>query len=487
MAACHSDLTWAIFKTRFHYAGTLMFKLLRYYAVASLIAILATVILLTWFYRQVAIQGIVQLVERNNLILAHTAMNPMKPALLEFLDTTVDFQPGNPIHRQLPPELAESIKSLMRGQSIVRIKIYNRQGVVVFSTKPSQIGHDQRDNAGFIAAINGGVGNALIYRDTFNSFDRATEEDNLMQSYLPIRLSPVDPVIGVFELYTDVDSLVHQTERTEFIIMSGAILILSVLYAVLILVVRRAKTVIEQQQHTILERTETLKSLSAHMLTREESHKQKIAVELHEGLAQTLSAVKLKVESSRYRKSSDEDDGSVDSIIPILQQAIQEVRTIATDLRPSSLDDIGLLPTVNRLCRELEEVHPDIHIEQQISLQEQDIPSTLKIVIYRIIASVLADMAKQPSMGRIHLALWLDDDNLVLMMDDTATEALDSTVIPLANIDPELRTGFAGMEELTTLSGGVFTASHHVRGGATLRASWSQLMPFKLKRISDAR
>ena len=332
-----------------------MFKLLRYYAVASFIAILATIVLLTWFYRQVAIQGIVQLVERNNLTLAHSAMSSMKPALLAFLDTTADFHPGSPIHRQLPPELAESIKTLMRGQSVVRIKIYNRQGVVVFSTKPSQIGHDQRDNAGFIAAINGDVGNTLIYRDTFNSFDRATEEDNLMQSYLPVRHSPVDPIRGVFEIYTDVNNLVHQTERTEFIILSGAILILSVLYVTLILIVRHANEIIEQQQHTILERTETLKSLSAQMLTREETHKQRIAVELHEGLAQTLSAVKLKVEKGRSHKASDEDDGSVDSIIPVLQQAIQEVRTIATNLRPSSLDDIGLLPTINRLCREFEE------------------------------------------------------------------------------------------------------------------------------------
>jgi signal transduction histidine kinase len=284
-----------------------------------------------------------------------------------------------------------------------------------------------------------------------------------------------------------VNNLVHQTERTEFIILAGAILILSALYAALILIVRHANEIIEQQQHTILERTETLKSLSAQMLTREETHKQRIAVELHEGLAQTLSAVKLKVEKVRAHKASDEDDKSVDSIIPVLQQAIQEVRTIATNLRPSSLDDIGLLPTIKRLCSEFEERHPDTHIERQISLQEQDIPPPLKIIIYRIIVSVLADMENQPSIRRIHLALWLEDDNLVLMMDDTTTDALDSTAIPLANIDPQLRTGFAGMEELTTLSGGVFTASHHARGGATLRAAWSQLVPFKSKRISDAR
>lgn len=449
-----------------------MFKLLRYYSVASLVAVLATAVLLTWFYRQVAIQGIVQLAERSNLTLARTAMSPIKPALLEFLEVAADFHPGSP--PPLPSELAGSIYALMQDRSVVRIKIYNRQGVVAFSTKPGQIGNDQSDNQGFISAINGSVGSALIYHDTFNSFDGATEEDNLMQTYIPVRASPAEPIQGVFELYADVNSLVHQTERTEFIIMAGATLILSALYAVLVLIVRHANTTIKLQQRTIRERTETLELLSAQMLKSEESHKKKIAFNLHEGLAQTLAALKLKVENGRYHKAGDETAGSVDSIIPLLQQAIQEVRTIATDLRPPSLDDLGLLPTLNWLCREFEEQHPGVRIERRISLQEQDIPTPLKVIVYRIIVSVLDDLAQHTNSGLIHLGLWLDDDALILLIDDTATEMLDRTVTPLANIDPQLRAGFARMEELTTLSGGTFTASHHSGGGTTLRAAWNR-------------
>ncbi len=451
-----------------------MFKLLRYYSVASLVAVLATAVLLTWFYRQVAIQGIVQLAERSNLTLARAAMNPIKPTLFEFLDVAADFRPGSANPPPLPSELTGSIKALMQDRSVVRIKIFNRQGVVIFSTKPSQIGDDQNHNEGFNIAINGGVGSDLVYRDTFNSFDGATEEDNLMQTYIPIRASPAEPIQGVFELYTDVNRLVHQTERTEFIIMAGAILILSGLYAVLVLIVRRANTTIELQQRTILDRTETLELLSAHMLKSEESHKKKIAFELHEGLAQTLAALKLRVENGGHHKTDDEDAGSVDSIIPALQQAIQEVRTIATELRPPTLDDLGLLPTIGWFCREFESQHPGIRIERQIPLQEKDIPAPLKVILYRIIVSVLDDLAQHTSTGQIHLGLWLDDDALTLLIDDTATEMLDRTVVPLVNIDPQLRAGFARMEELTTLSGGTFTASHHSGGGTTLRASWTR-------------
>jgi len=451
-----------------------VFRLLRYYSVASLVAVLATAVLLAWFYRQVAIEGIVQMIERGNLTLARTAMNPIKPTLLEYLSATQDLRPDSANHPPLPPDLLASINSLMQDRSVVRIKLFNRHGVVVFSTKPSQIGDDQNHNQGFNIAINGGVASALTYRDTFNRFDGVTEDDNLMQTYIPVQASPAEPIQGVFELYTDVNRLVLQTERTEFMIMAGATLILLALYAVLVLIVRRANTTIELQQRTILDRTETLELLSAHMLKSEESQKKRIALELHEGLAQTLAALKLKVENGRHHKADDEAAGSVDSIIPVLQAAIQEIRTIATDLRPPSLDDLGLLPTLSWLSREFEAQHPGIRIERQIALQDRDIPTPLKAILYRIIVSVLDDMAQHMNTGQIQLGLWLDNDTLTLLIDDTAAEMLDRTVTPLMNIDPQLRAGFARMEELTTLSGGTFTASHHSGGGTTLRASWNR-------------
>jgi len=449
-----------------------VFKLLRFYSIASLAAVLVTAVLLAWLYRQVAISGIVQLAERTNMTLANAAMNPIKPVLFEFLDTAADFGRGSATPPPLPPELINSIKALMQDRTVVRVKIFNRHGVVVFSTKPSQIGDDQNPNEGFNIAINGGVGSSLIYRDTFNAFDRATEEDNLMQTYLPVRASPAEPIHGVFELYTDVNRLVHQTERTEFIVVTGSVLILSLLYGTLILIVRRANKTIELQQRTISERTETLELLSAQMLKSEEANKQKLALELHEGLAQTLAALKLKAENGKQDHADDATAGSAQSIVPALQEAIQEVRTLATDLRPSSLDDLGLLPTINWLCRELEQRHPDIRIERHIALQEQDIPKPLKAILYRVIVSVLNDLAQHTRSGSVHLGLWLDGDTLTLLIDDTAAEALDTTAVPMAKIDPRLRAGFARMEELTTLSGGTFSASAHSGGGTALRASW---------------
>jgi signal transduction histidine kinase len=449
-----------------------MFKLLRYYAAASLIAVLATAIALTWFYRQLAIDGIIQLAERSNTSLARIAMNPIKPALLALLDTASEFRPGT-ASAPLPAELVRSVAAVMEeDDSIARIKIYNRYGVVVFSTTPSQIGDDQSLNEGFIAAISGGVGSELVYRDSFNSFDGTTEEDNLMQTYLPVRASPGEPIRGVFEIYTDVDGMVQQAERTEFIVLAGALLIMSALYAVLILVVRHANKTIELQQRTITERNESLACMAEQMLKSEDSQKRKIALKLHEGIAQTLAAVKLKAESSRSDHKTDDTAGEhSDSMIPMLQEAIKDVRAIATRIRPASLDDLGLLPTLHWLCREFEQRHPRMRIERRIALHEKDIPAPLKGVLYGIVMSVLGEITRHAKGARVRLGLALREDELILLIDESG-ESLDDRFNVLSDSDPPAHAG--RMKELTTLSGGVFTAVKRSGGGATLRATWNR-------------
>lgn len=450
-----------------------MFKLLRFYSIASFLAVLGTAVLIAMFYRQVAIQGIMQLAERGNLALARTALNSVKPELVSYLRSMAQAGPLVIDHAGPPPELADAIDQLMSDRSVVRIKIYNRHGRVVFSTKTTQIGTDQSQNPGFVSAINGRVAAALVYHDTFNAYDQVTEEDNLMQTYIPVRITPTEPIQGVFEIYTDVNDIVRQNERTELIVLMGATLILTMLYVILLLVVRRAAALVESQNQTIRDRTETLEILSARMLKSEESNKKKIAMELHEGLAQTLSAVKLTLESSRRKHSSDDStDSSLASIIPVLQSAIEDVRTIAAELRPSGIDDLGLLPTIDSVCRNFQRQHPGIQVRQRMGVQEKDIPAALKVILYRIIVLGLDDLALHTESDQIEIALLRDGDTLTLVIDDTPSQCADTEPTTLVGLDPKSESRFAKMLELTTLSGGRFATARPSARHTLVRASW---------------
>ena len=450
-----------------------MFKLMRFYSLTSLAGFVITAALLMVFVRQLVIEDIIQLAQRSNLTLVNHILNSVRPELVEYLAGVQDAAPHRPVERTLPERLAASVIEIMRDGSAVRVKIYNRKGIVVFSTKSGQIGDPREDNVGFISAIGGKVQSTVVYRDTFNRFDQETEEDNLMQTYVPVQGDPTKPVSGVLEIYTDVSPLVYQNERTQFSLLALVGLLLAFLYGVLILVMRHAAGIIDAQQSTIRERTATLEILSAKMLTSGEMEKKKIAFDLHEGLGQTLSAVKAIVEGSRGSGGSGgTDTGALAQIVPVLQEAISEVRAIATELRPSSLDGLGLLATIRWFCREVEQLHPELQIEQELDLRESDLPAALKIVLYRIIESVLKNLVAHAGASRIVMDLRLEDQSIVLSIEESPQDssyAAGGAAAPA----PDLQVQFVEARERTILSGGAFAIGRNGAGGIALRCSWA--------------
>lgn len=448
-----------------------IFGLLRFYSITSLMVMVITGILFILFIRKVAIQDIIEISEKNNLTFAQTALNEITPELLRYLTTVGSINPGEAVNVAPPEEFTFAIGKLLSNRAVVRIKIYNRIGTVVFSTQHDQVGEMQEGNGGFQSAIMGKVMSTLVYRDTFNSFDRETEDDNLMSTYIPVKGSLGGAIPGVFEIYTDASSLVSRNERTEFQILFGVVLILGFLYAMLLLIVRRASRVIDVQQQTIRERTATLELLSAHLLAGEEHDKKKIAVDLHEGLAQTLCTLKMVLTSSLAdMPKKGKITGTMEQILPVLQSAIQEVQDIAQGLRPSSLDNLGLLPTLDWFFRSFERTHPQIRIDQNIDLLESDVPTPLKIVVYRIIESTLTLIARHVDTDRISFDLNVANAEIVLEIGDSAEDTTYSAASPADEANQKRH--FAKIHEQVILSGGTFSAHQTAAGGFKMRTAW---------------
>jgi signal transduction histidine kinase len=327
---------------------------------------------------------------------------------------------------------------------------------------------------------------ALIYRDAFNRFDQATEDDNLIQTYVPVRVVPTDPILGVMEIYTDGNAVVARNERAELYILAGLAAILGILYVYLLFVVRRAAGVIERQQQTIRERTATLELLSAHMLSAEEEDKKSIAFELHEGVAQTLCSIKIRLEHQLSHVAREGGQGdAVAPIIPVLQNAIEDVRELARGLRPPSLDELGLLPTIEWFCGSFERLHQDISIESSIALREEDMPLPLKIVLYRIIESTFWVIARLGGRNRVRLALNCAADAIELEIEDTPRDSRYLSPALSHNADQRLR--FSKVKERIAFSGGSFHIRDNAAGGMVLRASWLRVSLEDLPAAMSAR
>ena len=156
----------------------------------------------------------------------------------------------------------------------------------------------------------------------------------------------------------------------------------------------------------------------------------------------------------------------------VVQQAIEEVRRIHTDLRPSMLDDLGILATINWFCREFRIIYSDIKIEKQVAVRENEVPEPLKMVIFRVLQEAMNNIAKHSDAHFVRLCFKKTDDAVALTVDDNGRGFDPEKALSLKN--SEKRFGITSMKERTELTGGSFAIKSIPGAGTAISASWPQ-------------
>jgi PAS domain S-box-containing protein len=230
---------------------------------------------------------------------------------------------------------------------------------------------------------------------------------------------------------------------------------------------------VEERTAELTTAKEQLRVLSAQLLKAQEEERKRIARELHDGIGQSLSAIKFGVENALRDLGKGTTGVSTDpleAIIPLAQEAIEEVRRIQRDLRPSTLDDLGILATVSWFCREFQTIYSGIQIKQLIDIQENDVPDPLKIIVYRVLQEALNNIAKHSKADLVDLSLRKVNDTIELTIEDNG---LGFDLEDVLSVDSSRRgLGLASMRERTQLSGGAFSVKSIKGKGSIVRASW---------------
>jgi signal transduction histidine kinase len=215
-----------------------------------------------------------------------------------------------------------------------------------------------------------------------------------------------------------------------------------------------------------------MRLLSAQLLTAQEMERKRIASELHDGISQSLSAIKFCMENAlgRWRpESGDRDMMLIRSVIPKMQAAIDEVRRISMNLRPAMLDDLGIIPTIAWFCREFGAVYADIQVDTHIELSENDVSAPLKTIIYRVMQEALNNIVKHARAKRAGVYLRKVDSAIELVVqDDGVGFDLNAGV----GAEPHEHFGILGMRERAEFSGGTFFITSSNETGTVVRASW---------------
>jgi PAS domain S-box-containing protein len=217
-----------------------------------------------------------------------------------------------------------------------------------------------------------------------------------------------------------------------------------------------------------------LRLLSSRILDAQENERKRVARELHDGIGQALTGIKFAIENGVRRLKETETAPHfkvLDDIIPLIQTTVDETRRIAMGLRPSTLDDIGISETIYWFCQQFESIHKNIRILKSIEVEEDQIPETLKTVIFRVLQESLNNVAKHSGADRVQLSLQQKGNTVKLIVEDNGS-GFDSEK-PLPQNATGQGFGLASMRERIELSGGIFTLETAPEQATRICAEWT--------------
>ncbi|MCU0587618.1 MAG: sensor histidine kinase [Syntrophobacteraceae bacterium] len=216
-----------------------------------------------------------------------------------------------------------------------------------------------------------------------------------------------------------------------------------------------------------------LKLLSSQLLSAQETERKHMAMQLHDSIGQSLSAVKFSIEETLERlkpEVSPEKLWSLESAVTVIREVMREVRAMLKTLRPTMLDDLGILATVNWLCREVETIYTGITLERHTDLDENEIPTALKVPMFRILQEALNNAVKHSRCDHIRVELRQTHGAIEIEISDNG--------IGMESVDPagmkgvKGGMGLASMKERAELSGGRLGIESQPGEGTRIRVSW---------------
>ena len=164
-----------------------------------------------------------------------------------------------------------------------------------------------------------------------------------------------------------------------------------------------------------------LKRLSGQLLQFQDAERKAMAREFNENIAQCLSAVKLRVEAIMPLSEGEGAPamtGALKQIIGDLETTVHAVREMTKRLSPLMVDDLGIVPAIQWLCRSLSQAVPGIRIRTDIQAAESSMPVWLKTDIFHVLERILPPAVACGRASRIKISVRLENDSLLLKIVD---------------------------------------------------------------------
>ncbi len=208
-----------------------------------------------------------------------------------------------------------------------------------------------------------------------------------------------------------------------------------------------------------------LRALALRLQRLREEERATVAREIHDGLGQMLTAIKLDLDWLESELESHRSDRTLNPLLErIVQgqettcQAIETVQRIATNLRPPLLDELGLLDALRDEAKRFQQ-RSDIVCKLQLPAEDVPMQPEIAIALFRVFQEALTNVARHAKAGVVNISLTSSKQEVILVVED------DGKGIPREALANPHSLGLLGMvERATALGGRVAVTSVSPRG-----------------------
>jgi signal transduction histidine kinase len=149
----------------------------------------------------------------------------------------------------------------------------------------------------------------------------------------------------------------------------------------------------------------------------QEAERRRLARELHDETGQALTSILLGLKGLEERLGADDSRGAVGELRELVVSTLQDVRRLAVELRPSALDDFGLVAALERLTESFAE-QSRIPVDFQSALPPQRLPEEVETALYRIVQESLTNVVKHAHATRVSVLLTRKNGSVAAVVED---------------------------------------------------------------------
>ncbi|MBN8420002.1 MAG: sensor histidine kinase [Verrucomicrobia bacterium] len=212
---------------------------------------------------------------------------------------------------------------------------------------------------------------------------------------------------------------------------------------------------------------EDLRLLSRQLLSAQEEERKKISRELHDVIAQTLTGINVRLAALKTDSTvgSKELQSKITSTQQLVEKSVDIVHRFARELRPSVLDDLGLIPALQSyMTGYMQDTGIRVALQAFAGIEQAD--GTTRTVLYRIAQEALTNVARHAQASKAHLSIQNLHTGICMEITDNGC---GFAVEGKGSARKNNRLGLLGMRERVEMIGGTFCVSSAPGQGTTIR------------------